>query len=239
MRVAVLELPARSARPDLVAAEAAQLLAEGPCDLCLLPECALFGYVSPAGDFDLTRFAEPLEGRALELLRGLARAAGCAVAGPVVLRERDEIYNAHVVVDRAGQLLARYAKRHPWYPEAWASPGRDAPPLFHVGGVACTLAICFDVHFLASEASALLHRADLLLFPSAWVDEDAEDARGAILTRLSAEHDLVIANANWGLGEPLVRGQGGSRIVLPRGGGPRLARVTGPARLDAEVEPRR
>ncbi len=234
MKIALLELPARWGDPAAVLQQARALLERGPCDLALLPECALTGYVSGGGDFDLARFAEPAATSSqLAALRQLARDAGCTVAGPSIEADGDACFNAFVVVSPSGEVVARYRKRHPWYPETWATAGADPHPSFDVAGVSCTIAICFDLHFLQEEASELLATRDLLLFPSAWVDDQPSDGRAPIFDRLAERFGIAIANANWGAGTPAIRGQGRSRLVLPTGEVHVAARGSG--RLDAEV----
>jgi predicted amidohydrolase len=79
-----------------------------------------------------------------------------------------------------------------------------------------TIAVCFDVHFLADDAAHALDAADLLLFPSAWVEE--EDSRPSMLPALARRHRIAVANANWGPGLVRIAGQGGSSILDASGG---------------------
>jgi 5-aminopentanamidase len=218
LRIALLELGARFGAPEAVLEEARALLSTRPCDLALLPECALTGYVSEDGDFDLTSFSEP-EATSTQIasLRELATGAGCAVAGPFVQLDAGRSYNGFVVVDASGGIVARYRKRHPWYPETWASPGLEGHPTFCLGGLTFTIAICFDIHFLEDEAARELHASDVLLFPSAWVDDGPGDGRAPIFERIAKTFEVTVANANWGTGRPAVRGQGRSRAVSPSG----------------------
>lgn len=217
-----IELPARFGDREGQLALARHKVLErarrGGLDLALLPELALTGYLgasrSGAALETPARFAEPLDGPTTASLATLAREAGCAIAGPLVERDGDALYNSLVVVGRDGALLAHYRKRHPWYPETWATPGALPYPSFSLGGLAVTACICFDVHFVASEAGALLFASDVLLFPSAWVQE--LDRRAELLGELSQRFGLTIVNANWGEGEPRIAGQGGSRVVVPR-----------------------
>lgn len=241
MRVAVLELPASYDRQATREAELERLLEAGPpCDLALLGEAVLTGYVSPSGDFDLSRFAEPLDGPTLARARSTARRHGTALGLPLVERGDDGLlYNCYVLLDAAGELVHRYRKRHPWYPEAWATPGAQPFECVELGGLSLLVAVCFDLHFLTREASLALSSADLLVFPSAWVDDDAEDARAAALGGLERRFGLAIANPNWGPGAPAVRGQGGSRILRP-GQAPLVAASARDTalRVDAELGPR-
>ncbi len=216
MRVTVLELAASWGEPERVLAELAARLASGPdTDLVLVPEAALHGYVSPQRDFDLTRFAEPLDGPTATACAELAAARGIHLVSSLVLREGDALYNAMTCFDPRGELAFVYRKRHPWIPETWATAGPTAPPVIELLGRAVTIAICYDLHFVADDAAGELGAADLLLFPSAWVERP--DTRADRLAQLARRFELTIANANWAPGVVRVPGQGGSCIVAPDG----------------------
>jgi predicted amidohydrolase len=225
VRFAALEIPASYDRvaDNLELVDA--LLARGPCDLALLPEASLTGYVSPRfrfgpdarfGDFDLTRFAESRDGPTSRALANLAKKHATHLVGPLVERAADGAYfNAMLGFDPDGREFLHYRKRHPWYPETWATPGAEPHPEARIGALRISLAICFDLHF------AEWPQADVLLFPSAWVEE--EDERVRMLSRLG----MNVVNANWGVGEPRVPGQGDSCILDASGkilarGGPRI-----------------
>ena len=239
LRVTVLELPATWGEPRLALDAVAAELARGPAtDLVLLPEASLTGYVSPSGDFDLTRFAEPIEGPTRRAAAELARQHGVVLVAPLVLREGDACFNAMIACDPAGQLLFTYRKRHPWYPELWATPGPEAAPVVTIGHARVTIATCFDLQFLEEDAGPALAASDLLLFPSAWVE--AEDERATRLPSLARRHRIAIANANWGPGVVRIAGQGASSIVSAQGellawtGAP--AARGGVARADASLD---
>ena len=196
MRVTVLELAARYAASAHVLAEVDARLARGPAtDLVLLPEAALHGYVSPAGDFDLSRFAEPLDGPTARACAAVAARHRVHLVSPLVLREDAALYNAMVAFAPDGTPAFVYRKRHPWIPETWATPGPFAPPVLELGGVRVTIAICFDLHFVADDAPETLAAADLLLFPSAWVERP--DTRAARLARLARRFGEGLRNFVW------------------------------------------
>ena len=235
LRLSLLELPATWAgeggtAPALALVDA--LLSEGPpTDLVLLPEASLTGYLSPRGSFDLAPFAEPDDGLTSRALAALAQKHRVHLAAPLIERDGARSTTPSSIVGPDGARLAKYRKRHPWYPETWATPG-DAPyPLVRVGPVDVTLAICFDVHFLEDDAHDVLEKADVLLFPSAWVDDEPGDARGPLLGELARRHGLTIANANWGPGVVRVQGQGRSRVVYATGESVEIE--AGRSRLDA------
>lgn len=215
LRVAVLELPARFDQVAAALDDARRALEEGPCDLAVLPECALTGYVDARGDFDLTRFAELVGGPTTAAIAELARTSGAHLAAPLIERDAEgRCFNSCLVVAPSGEVLFHHQKKHPWYPErCWATAGVRPWSSFELGGLRVTVAICFDVRFVIRGMAEILETTDLLLFPSAWVDDDPNDARAPIFDRLIGRFGVTIANANWGPGVPRIRGQGGSRIV--------------------------
>jgi predicted amidohydrolase len=236
MRVTVLELEATWGDPRAVLAEVEARISGGPAtDLVLLPEASLTGYVSPHGDFDLRPFAEPEDGPTSRALSALARRRGVALVAPLILREGESCFNAMVIHDAEGRAQLIYRKRHPWYPETWAAAGPSGPPLLRMGDLTLTIAICFDAQFLELEpdSRAALAAADLLLFPSCWVDH--HDSRTPLLARIARTFGVAVANANWAAGVVRVSGQGGAGIIGPDGAW--LARARG-GRADATVYPR-
>ena len=207
-----LELPARWGDPAAALAEVGARLARGPAtDLVLLPEAALTGYVSPTGDFDLRRFAEPRDGTTAGALAALAARHRVHVIGPLIERAGDACHNAMLGFGPDGAPTLAYRKRHPWQPETWATPGADAHPLLRLGELTVTIATCYDLHFVATEAADVLAAADLLLFPSAWVDRHA--TRVPMLRALAARFGVAVVNANWAPGVVRLPGQGGSCVI--------------------------
>jgi predicted amidohydrolase len=231
--VSVLELPASWGEPQRMLDAVERAIVEGPAtDLVVLPEASLAGYVSPSGIFDPSAFAETAHGATMKRVAEIARAGSAYIVAPLVLSEGDRLFNAAAVVSPAGETVALYRKRHPWFPETWATAGAEGHPVFRIGELSATFAICYDAHFLADEAAEELGAVDLLLFPSAWVDES--DSRLPLLASLARRFEVAVANANWGPGVVRIGGQGGSFILDSRG--EILAQVaSGGSRADAVV----
>lgn len=219
LTVAAIEFPHRFGEVSANIALVDDLLSQhANVELALLPEASLTGYVSPTGNFDLTRFAEPIEGPTRQQLTSLATKHRVHLAAPLIERAGDNCFNSLVVISPAGELVCHYRKRRPWFPERWATPGDLGTPVFELNGWTIAIAICFDIHFIAEMASTELRRADALLFPSAWVEErPGDDSRHEILSDLATSFGLAIVNANWGAGVPSIAGQGASRIVTRTG----------------------
>lgn len=236
LRVSVLELPARWGEPLAALEEVERLLARGPTDVAVVPELSFTGYVSPDGAFDPTRFAESTNGPTVRAVARMAARHAVHLVMPLVLAEGDAVFNAAVIVGPDGGALATYRKRHPWVPEAWATPGQHPMPVVRIGPLKVTTAICYDAHFLDDDSADALREADLLLFTSAWVDD--EDSRVPLLRSLARRFEISIANANWAPGVVRLPGQGGSCILDARGDIVAVVDSSGGGRADAVIHPR-
>jgi 5-aminopentanamidase len=225
LRVAALQLPLVWGHKDAAfALLEAQLAALSGVQLVLLPEAFFTGYVSPMGRFDLRPYAEPLDGESRQRVAALARRFNVAIAAPLIEQAGQQYFNSMLFIDEHGALLGHYRKRHPWFPEKWASPGDLGFPVFLWGGCSLCMAICFDLHFLGKERGRELTQADLLLFSSVWVEEDG-DTRTPQLQGLAQRYKVNVINANWAESLPRVPSQGGSVIFDASGG--TLARAAG------------
>jgi predicted amidohydrolase len=161
-----------------------------------------------------------VDGPTRAALAHLAKRFDCLVVGPLIERAESGLANSLLGITPEGATLLHYRKHHPWFPEKWATPGPSAGAVVSWRGTAIVPAICFDVHFLSEDAGAQLNAADLLLFASAWVDDDEpadSDSRPPLLQDIAARHAVAVLNANWGPGRPRVHGQGGSLFVDAKG----------------------
>lgn len=236
LAVTVLELPARwGAVPTQLGLVEALLERAPPGALTLLGEASLTGYLSPSLRCDPTPFAEPLDGPTARHLADLAKRHHTHLFGPLIERSGERCFNTMIGFSPDGTPCLHYRKRHPWDPETWATPGDLPYPLLQLGRWTLTLAICFDVHFLGEDAVHQLALADVLLFPSAWVEET--DSRAGLLADLARRFGLEIVNANWAEGDVTVPGQGRS-MVVGRDGQVRAQLAPGAGRLDVALPAR-
>jgi predicted amidohydrolase len=177
---------------------------------------SLTGYVSPRGNFNLAPFAEALDGPTRAALSALARRHRVALAGPLVEQDGARLFNSLLLFDDAGSLVGHWRKRHPWIPETWATPGDLGSPVVSLWDTRITAGICYDLHFLPNDAAQEMTSADVLLFPSAWVEE-APDSRKQTLSALARRFHIAVLNANWGRGAPRIPSQGGSLLFDTQG----------------------
>jgi 5-aminopentanamidase len=217
LRAAALQLPL--VWGDKAAAFAlleAQLATLSGVQLVLLPEAFITGYLSPEGRFDLRPYAEPIDGESRQRFAALAKQFNVAMAVPLIEQAGQRYFNSMLFIDEHGSLLGHYRKRHPWFPEKWASTGDLGCPVFLWGGCWLCIAICFDLHFLGKECGRELKQADLLLFSSAWVEEDG-DTRTPQLQALAKKFQVNVINTNWAKSIPNLPSQGGSIILDAQG----------------------
>lgn len=144
-----------------LAADAAALGAQ----LLVLPELFLSGYNIGAATSDL---AEPLFGPSVKAAADIARANGVAIAYGFPERTREGVYNAAVLVDRHGKVLASYRKSHLWGTMERAAflPG-DAPAVFDFCGLRTAFMICYDLDFPEVARQLALDGAEAIICISA------------------------------------------------------------------------
>lgn len=148
---------------------AAELVAEAAsrgCDIVVLPECADVGWT----DVRATDLAQPIPGPTSDFLCDLARTHSIMIASGLTEREEGRVYNAAVLIDRAGEILARHRKINEL---SFAREIYDIGTELKVvdtefGAVA--LNICADnyVGSLALADAQAAMGAQLMLSPSSW-----------------------------------------------------------------------
>ncbi|MGH7162575.1 MAG: nitrilase-related carbon-nitrogen hydrolase, partial [Planctomycetota bacterium] len=129
-------------------------------DVALFPELAFSGFtMEPAPD----PAAEPFL-RELARENSIALVAGYVGEGPT---------NVAVALDARGEVLARYAKLHPFTFAGEEERYRrgDALPLFDLLGFRAAMLICYDLRFPEAFREAALKGADLFLVIANWPEK--------------------------------------------------------------------
>jgi deaminated glutathione amidase len=208
MRVAICQLHAGGDDVEANVATAERLLheaAEGGADLAALPE--LFPhYGSHAA---MRAIAEPLPGAIAGRLAAIAAERGMWILGGSFPElDDDRIYNTSVLLDRTGELVARYRKVHLFDVDIPEQPPLRESGLFAAGDQLVThetdlarvgLSICYDLRFPELYRGLVTLGAEVLFVPAAFTQVTGE-AHWEVLLRARAIEDqcFVIAPAQWG-----------------------------------------
>jgi len=112
--------------------------------------------------------AEPLHGPTYNMLVRKAKRFNTYICGCFYEREGDLVFNTAILIDRKGDLVGKYRKAHPYWPEEveGCSPGEDFP-VFRTDFGNVGIIICYDSWFAETIRLLALKGADIILFPNA------------------------------------------------------------------------
>ncbi len=236
MRIASIQLEIRDDESAEARVERAALLVEAQAgaDLVLLPEMWNVGYFA----FDAyAERAESLDGPTLARMSQAARTAGTwLLAGTIVERDGEHLYNTAVLFDRAGSVAGSYRKIHLFgygsrEPEV-LSPGTQVVVVGTEFG-RIGLSTCYDLRFPELYRAMVDDGAELFLVPSAWPYPRVE--AWSILNRARALENqawLISANCTGGPG----RGFCGRSMVVDPWGTLVATAGDGPSVLTTDVD---
>ena len=147
------------------------------------------------------------------------------------------VYNAAMLIGADGRALANHRKQLPspgQFRGSRPSPAGRGITVVPFAGLRLAIAICYEVEFPETARAVAQAGADLLVVPTALVDQWGVVAERLVPTR-AFENGLWLAYANHAGQEMGHRHLGGSRIVAPDG---EAAAVAGPnaALIIAEVD---
>ena len=217
------------AQVDRVAAQAA---AAG-IDLLVFPEAMMTRF-----DGSVERFcaqAQPVDGQFARSVDAVAAAEQMWVVYTMNEANPDGglPFNTAVVTDSSGRQRARYRKVHlfdaqgHWESDRMSAGSELMQPIETPFGV-LGLAICYDLRFPEVARAAALAGAQLMLYPSAWVDGPGKVAQWeTLLASRAIENGMFVAGVS-GSDEGRI---GNSRVYAPDGellaaGGPGEELVT-------------
>jgi predicted amidohydrolase len=174
-------------------------------------QMVLFSELAPYGPLD--RFAQPFPNEAIQQFQTLAHKHGIwLIPGSMFEKSEDGlIRNTSVVINPAGEIVAKYSKMFPFRPyEAGITAGTefcifDVPEVGRFG-----LSICYDIWFPETTRHLTSQGVEVLLCPvlTGTTDRDAEIA---ITRATAAQFQCYVFDVN-GLGSG---GVGKSLVVDP------------------------
>src|SRR5438132_6841400 len=195
----------------------AALAKNSGAELVVFPEMVDTGYSMPV----IQKHARSWSNGAAADLQKIAKENSIAIVAGISDREGDSIFNAQVIVNAKGQVLAKYRKTHlvtaaPLDERVCLSPGSEFVTTkmsdFNVG-----LSICYDLRFPEMARTLVVkHGANVIFNSSAWPMVRAEHLRILALAR-AVENQSYFIIANRVGTDDGVTFCGGSMIVDPSG----------------------
>jgi predicted amidohydrolase len=199
----------------------------GGADIAALPE--MFTYLGSAAG--RAAAAELVPGPTTERLATIARERDMWVLGGSVIElDGDRLYATSVLLDRVGELVARYRKIHLFDVDLPGQPPFRESSTFTPGDQLVThdtdagrigLSICYDIRFPELYRGLMVMGAEVLFVPAQFQYETGKDHWEPLLRARAIENQcFVVAPGQWGtFGDP-ARGRrsfGHSMVVDPWG----------------------
>ncbi len=184
-------------------------------DLIVLPEeIDLVGAASE----DRAKVGEPVPGGPIQE-RFADKARKHKVNIVVGLRERDgsRVYNAGVVINRAGEFVGKYRKTHLAPGESEEVEAGDEYPVFELDFGVVGVMICMDIHYPEPWRILALQGADVIAHPTMWRDYTGDLCESVVNAR-AIDNQVYVVTSHY-VTIPFLTGgsMGHSRIVDPYG----------------------
>ncbi len=222
MRAAAVQMHCsadRAGNLDRAAALVGEAASSG-AQLIVLPE--LFATLGRSAE--MRAAAEPLEGPTLAWAGALARHHRCSIlAGSLVERRGEQLFNTSCLVGADGALLAHYRKVHLFDIDLEGavsresdtfSAGEDAVVATLDDGTLVGLTICYDLRFPELFRIEALRGATVITAPSAFTEATGRDHWQLLVRARAVENQVaLIAAAQWGTSPDGVARHGHALIV--------------------------
>ncbi len=183
--------------------------------LIVMPEMATTGYCWESRA-EIAPFVEPIPGPTTGRFQELAARYDCyiVVCLPEVDPATNVYYNSLALVGPEG-ICGSYRKIHSYIAEPrWARDGDLGMPVWETPLGRLAGLICMDIEYFEAARIPALHGADVLLFPTNWLDEKSPSSRW--MARAFENRVYLIAANRYGL-ERGTQFSGGSCILNPDG----------------------
>lgn len=183
--------------------------------LIVLPEMATTGYCWESRA-EIAPHVEPIPGPTTNRFQQLASSYNCyiAVSLPEVDPATNVYYNSMALIGPEG-VIGTYRKIHSYISEPrWARDGDLGMPVWETPLGRLAGLICMDAEYFEAARIPALKHADVLLFPTNWLDEKSPSSWW--MARAFENGVYFIAANRYGL-ERGVQFSGGSCILNPDG----------------------
>ena len=183
--------------------------------LIVLPEMATTGYCWESRS-EIAPYVEPIPGPTTDRFQQLATTYNCFIAiGLAEIDPATDVYYNSVVLLGPEGLVGSYRKIHSYISEPrWARDGDLGMPVWDTPLGRLAPMICMDAMYFEAARIPALHDADVLLFPTNWLDEKCPSSWW--MARAFENGVYLIAANRYGC-ERGVQFSGGSGILNPDG----------------------
>lgn len=220
VRIAVAQMDASAdhlARAEALVAEAAAQQA----DFVLLPELAGCAWLPAREEETLLAAAEGGDGPTLQAFKAVAARHKVNVVVGLYEVDGDCRYSTAFVLDRGGQVIAKYRKNHipyepGWYEKFYYGPGDSGYPVFEHEGLRFGIQICWDNMYLEGTRSLALDGAQVIFSPRATGRGSLARWRAVLQANAFVNHVFIATANRVGEDRSIVFG-GGSLVAGPAG----------------------
>lgn len=143
-------------------------------NLVVFPELFLCGYDLEAISADPKRAAVELKSATIQMLRERCAALGVAVIIGACMQGKGGLTNSAIVIDNAGRILDVYDKLHLYGDEKKAFVLGNHMSIVQLFGFRVGVGICYDAGFPEFARSLTVGGAELIAYPSAWIEGEAK-----------------------------------------------------------------
>ncbi|MBN1158635.1 MAG: amidohydrolase [Bacteroidales bacterium] len=183
----------------------------GHTDLILLPEMFATGFTTDPGNF-----AEGMDGRTIRWMKEVSLKKGCAVAGSVIITDREHYFNRLVFVEPSGHIDF-YDKRHLFRMEGEEihyTPGIKRT-IISLNGWRIALQICYDLRFPVWSRN--VNDYDLLVYAANWPGKRSDVWNTLLKARALENQSYVVGVNRVGIDGNGISYRGESQVIGPKG----------------------
>ncbi len=210
---------------------------EKPLDLIVLPEFFTTGVSHKYVDNPI-----PLDGgKPIEFAANMAKRYNTnVIAGTVITKEDEKLYNTMFVLDRKGETIAKYRKIHLFKyfggtENERITPGKEVV-VADLDFAKVGLSICFDIKYPLHYRKLAQKGAEIVISPSAWAFLKSVDGQKELNTRIF--RCLSVARANENLFYFITSNQCGNAGILGNTGSSMIISPTAEILADAKEDER-
>ncbi|MEG6584489.1 carbon-nitrogen family hydrolase [Dendrosporobacter sp. 1207_IL3150] len=218
MKIAILQMDIILGDVEANRQKARTMITEGirqGVTLFVLPEMWTTGYKLD----QISELAEQENGPSIKMLKQLATEHSVEIiTGSIAEARNNKVYNTAYVIDKTGEVIAKYSKIHLiglMAEEKHITPG-DQKCSFDLSIGKSGLIICYDIRFTELPRSLALAGCTTLFIPAQWPELRGDHWRILNLAR-AIENQMFVISANTVNGRGRGKMYGHSMIINPWG----------------------